>query len=48
MKKILLSERIFIAGSTGMAGGAIFRALKSAGYGRKENGGISLLPKEMN
>mgnify|MGYP001292621076 CR=1 FL=1 len=45
MKKILLSERIFIAGSTGMAGGAIFRALKNAGYGRKENGGIFLTPK---
>ena len=36
IKKILPSERIFIAGSTGMAGGAIFRALKRAGYGLKE------------
>ena len=44
MKKILLSERIFIAGSTGMAGGAIFRALKKAGYGLKENGGVFLIP----
>ena len=45
MKKILLSERIFIAGSTGMAGGAILRALKNAGYGLKVNGGVFLTPK---
>ena len=44
MKKILLSERIFIAGSKGMAGGAILRALKNAGYGLKDNGGIFLTP----
>ena len=44
MKKILLSERIFIAGSTGMAGGAILRALKNSGYGLKDNGGIFLTP----
>ncbi len=44
MKKIYLSERIFIAGSTGMAGGAILRALKNSGYGLKDNGGIFLTP----
>ena len=45
MKRILLNERIFIAGSSGMAGGAILRALKNAGYGLKENDGILLTPK---
>ena len=45
MKKILLSERIFIAGSTGMAGSAIYRSLKNAGYGQKDYGGVFLTPK---
>tara|TARA_A100001035_G_scaffold154573_1_gene121990 strand:- start:1972 stop:2976 length:1005 start_codon:yes stop_codon:yes gene_type:complete len=38
-KKINLDEKIFVAGSRGMAGSAICRMLKDAGYGEKENGG---------
>ena len=45
MKKIALDERIFIAGSSGMAGSAICRALKKKGYGSNLNGGHLLLPK---
>tara|TARA_Y100001968_G_scaffold280565_1_gene277219 strand:- start:90838 stop:91854 length:1017 start_codon:yes stop_codon:yes gene_type:complete len=43
-KKILLSDRIFIAGSTGMAGSAIYRKLLQAGYGELSNGGQILTP----
>ncbi len=43
-KKILLSEKIFIAGASGMAGGAIFKMLKKAGYGKEINGGSLLIP----
>ena len=48
-KKILLNEKIFIAGSTGMAGSAIYRSLKKNGYGII-NGGQILTPtrKELN
>ena len=35
-KKILLSERIFLAGSSGMAGSAILRSLKRKEYGLKK------------
>ena len=45
MSKILLSEKIFIAGSGGMAGSAICRAFNKAGYGLKHNGGNLLTPK---
>ena len=50
MKKILLDEKIFIAGSKGMAGAAILRALKKYGYGSNLNGGKLLAPdrKELN
>ena len=40
-KKISLDDRIFIAGSNGMAGRAIHKSLKKAGYGSiKQNGAI--------
>ena len=44
MKKISLHEKIFIAGSRGMAGSAICRALKKNGYGSNINGGKLFLP----
>lgn len=44
MKLISLHEKIFIAGSRGMAGSAICRALKKHGYGSISNGGELLLP----
>ena len=40
-KKILLNEKIFIAGATGMAGSAICKALFRKEYGHK-NGGVIL------
>lgn len=43
-KKILLSERIFLAGSYGMAGSAILRSLKAKEYGLKKNQGSILTP----
>ncbi len=46
MKKISLNEKIFIAGSTGMAGSAICRAFKKYGYGSNANGGNLLIPKK--
>ena len=42
-KKILLNEKIFIAGAKGMAGTAICKALLKKDYGRK-NGGVILTP----
>ena len=42
--KILLNEKIFIAGAAGMAGSAISRMLKKAGYGQSINDGIILTP----
>ncbi len=44
MKKITLKEKIFIAGSNGMAGSAIYKMLKKSGYGNKEFGGEILAP----
>ena len=44
MKQIGLNEKIFIAGANGMAGAAIYRALKRHGYGSHENGGNFLIP----
>ncbi len=43
-KKIDLTDKIFVAGSKGMVGNAICKALLSDGYGRKENGGSLLAP----
>ncbi len=51
MKKLISkSERFFIAGSRGMAGQAIVKALRSSGYGENENKGILLTPsrEELN
>ena len=42
-KNISLNEKIFVAGSKGMAGKAICRALFKYGYG-KDNGGEILIP----
>ncbi len=49
-KKIFKNEKIFIAGSNGMVGKAVYRSLKKAGYGLKENNGILFTPtrKELN
>ena len=45
MKKyISLSERIFIAGASGMVGSAIYRQLLKAGYGDIKNQGIIFTP----
>ncbi len=43
-KKIHKSDRIFIAGSSGMVGGAIKRNLLKSGYGDKLKGGNLLTP----
>ena len=51
MKKLISkNERFFIAGSRGMVGQAIVKALRKSGYGEKEYGGILLTPsrKELN
>ena len=51
MKKLInYSEKIFIAGSNGMAGSAICRELINSGYGSKEIGGSILTPssKDLN
>ena len=47
---INLSERIFVAGGTGMVGSSIIRKLKERGYGLKQNMGEILSPdrKELN
>ena len=49
-KLISKEERFFIAGSNGMVGKAIVRALKKSGYGEKGNKGILLTPsrEELN
>ena len=44
MKKIFLKDNIFIAGANGMAGNAIYRAFKNAGYGDSKYGGKLLIP----
>ncbi len=48
--KLDLNERIFIAGSTGMVGSAIKRALEKAGYDNKNQNGKLLTPnrEELN
>ncbi len=49
-KLINLKEKIFVAGASGMVGGALFKLLKREGYGNKDNGGTILFPsrKELN
>ncbi len=44
MKLITKSERIFVAGSNGMAGSAIVKKLELCGYGSKKLGGKILTP----
>ena len=46
-KKILLSEKIFVAGASGMAGSAIYRSLLRNGYG-EINGGQILNPSRQD
>ena len=43
-RKIFKSDKIFIAGSNGMVGSAIFRKFKEAGYGDLKSGGNLLVP----
>ncbi len=45
VKEIFLNDKFFVAGGSGMAGGAIYRKLKSKGYGNPKNGGSILIPK---
>ena len=44
MKKILLNEKIFIAGANGMVGQSIKRKLIQSGYGSKDHDGLILNP----
>ena len=45
MKKLInFNEKIFLAGSNGMAGSAIYRSLIKSGYGNKNRGGLILNP----
>lgn len=48
--KIKQSDKIFIAGASGLAGSSIVRALKKYGYGNKELGGELIAPgrKDLN
>ena len=46
--KILLNERIFIAGAGGMAGSAIYRSFLKHGYGQKFSDGVIFTPQEKN
>ena len=43
-KKISPNDKIFIAGSSGMVGSSINRALIEKGYGKKSEGGLILTP----
>ena len=45
MKKLIFfNDKFFIAGASGMAGGAVYRYLKKNGYGNPKNGGSILTP----
>ncbi len=44
-KRISYEDIIFLSGSSGMAGSAILRSLKKAGYGNKKNLGTILSPR---
>ena len=46
-KKISIADKIFIAGSTGMAGKAITNLLKKNGFGLKDSGGSILTPTRL-
>ena len=50
MPLLHFDDRIFVAGARGMAGGAIVRALKQAGYGQSARDGALLTPsrEELN
>ena len=41
---ITFEDKIFLAGASGLAGSAIYRALKKKGYGSKDKGGLILTP----
>ena len=43
-KEIFLDDKFFIAGASGMVGGAIYRKLKENGYGDNNKGGDILTP----
>ena len=43
-RKISYKDKIFVAGARGMAGSAIYRALKNSGYGDLNSGGLILNP----
>ena len=43
-QKLLFSDKIFVAGASGMAGSAICRALRKLKYGDQRNGGQILTP----
>ena len=45
MQNINFEEKIFLAGSTGMVGSSIYKALKNKGYGNKNLGGEIFTPK---
>ena len=46
-KKISIADKIFIAGSTGMAGKAITNLLKKNGFGLQDSGGSILTPSRL-
>ena len=43
-KKISFKDKFFVAGSKGMVGSAICRALKQNGYGNNSSGGSLFIP----
>ena len=45
MSKVNFQEKIFLAGSSGMVGSSIYKALKKNGYGDKSFGGEIFTPK---
>ena len=48
MSKFIFQEKIFLAGSSGMVGSSIYRALKNNGYGDKSRGGEIYRPKRVD
>ena len=47
-KNLFLDDKIYIAGSTGMAGSAIIRSLKKVVMGKKKTKENFLSPQEKN
>ena len=47
-KEIFMNDKFFIAGASGMVGGAIYRKLRENGYGNSNNGGSILTPSRAN